>query len=192
MFRTYGRLVWRTVRQLGVPDAQLEDAVQDVFLVVHRRAGSFRGDASPKTWVLGIALRVAADYRRSLKRRFRIFRREGLSDLDTVSAPRSSDPQAQTEQAQLADQLMAFLNTLGEKNRAVFTLVDLNECSVREAADALGLRVSTASSRLQVARRAVNTWAEQIHIPPSPRQMTATVHTTPATPKLAIPKEKAP
>src|SRR5262245_16282732 len=61
--------VWRNARRLGVPDAQLDDAVQEVFLVVHRRLADFEGRSSIKTWVFGILLKVAADHRRALRRK---------------------------------------------------------------------------------------------------------------------------
>ena len=58
-------MVWRALRRLGVPETSIEDAVQDVFLVAHRRAGEFEGRSSVKTWLYGIALRVAKDHRRA-------------------------------------------------------------------------------------------------------------------------------
>src|SRR5262245_25709599 len=61
--------VWRTVRRLGVPEALVDDAVQEVFLVVHRRLGSFEGRSSLKTWICAIVTRVASDSRRSVRRK---------------------------------------------------------------------------------------------------------------------------
>ncbi|HEY1534274.1 MAG TPA: sigma-70 family RNA polymerase sigma factor, partial [Polyangiaceae bacterium] len=67
--------VWRSLRRLRVPDASLKDAMQDVFLVVHRRLGEFEGRAKVSTWLFGICLRVAKDYRRRAH-----VRREVLDD----------------------------------------------------------------------------------------------------------------
>src|SRR5262245_39607962 len=55
--------VWRSLRLLGVADAQLDDAIQDVFVVVHRKLDTFEGRASIRTWIFGIALRVARMHR---------------------------------------------------------------------------------------------------------------------------------
>jgi RNA polymerase sigma-70 factor (ECF subfamily) len=60
---------WRMLERLGVPTPQLEDAVQDVFIVVHRQLARFRSESSLKTWVGGIAVRVAHDYRRAAFRK---------------------------------------------------------------------------------------------------------------------------
>ena len=60
--------VWRILRGMGVPDSLVEDAVQDVFLVVLRRLPGFDGRHSVKTWLYEIAYRVACEYRRKSKR----------------------------------------------------------------------------------------------------------------------------
>ena len=51
--------VWRSLRRLGVPRSALDDAVQEVFLVVHRRLAEFEGRSSLKTWLFGIAVHIA-------------------------------------------------------------------------------------------------------------------------------------
>ena len=64
MFTDHARFVWRVLRYLGVGESDLDDVCQEVFLVVHRRLADFEGRSSTRTWVYGIALRVAADYRK--------------------------------------------------------------------------------------------------------------------------------
>src|SRR3954452_10421913 len=56
--------VWRVLRSLGVPPAQLEDAAQDVFVVVHRRLPEFEGRAAITTWLFAIVRKVAPKYSR--------------------------------------------------------------------------------------------------------------------------------
>ena len=65
VYRENFSTVWRGLRRLGVPERSLEDAAQDVFLIVHRRANDFEGRSSVRTWIYGIAVRVAKDYRRA-------------------------------------------------------------------------------------------------------------------------------
>ncbi|NJL96066.1 MAG: TIR domain-containing protein, partial [Anaerolineae bacterium] len=60
VYDEYFEFAWRSLRRLGVPTEALDDAVQDLFLVVHRRLDSFEGRSSLRTWIFGIALRVAA------------------------------------------------------------------------------------------------------------------------------------
>src|SRR5262249_6012708 len=79
-------VVRRNLRRLGVEEASLDDALQDVFVVVHRRLGDFENRSTLKTWIIGIAVRVAADYRR---------RKRGprMKPLSEAIADRRPDPQ---------------------------------------------------------------------------------------------------
>ncbi len=62
--KDHAQYVWQALRHLGVREADVEDACQDVFVVLHRRLSDFRGDSSIKTWIYGICVRVASEYRR--------------------------------------------------------------------------------------------------------------------------------
>ena len=59
------RFVWRSLRRLGVREGDVPDAVQDIFLIVHRKLGEFEGRSKVTTWLFGICLRVARDRRRA-------------------------------------------------------------------------------------------------------------------------------
>ena len=65
IFREYAPFVWRGLRRLGVPESDVEDVCQEVFVVVHRKLGDFEGRSSLRTWIYGICARTASDYRRS-------------------------------------------------------------------------------------------------------------------------------
>src|SRR5262245_20245633 len=71
-YEQYFAFVWRSVRRLGVADHAVDDAVQDVFVVVHRRLAEFEGRSSVRSWLFGIALRVARARRRSDLRKSRV------------------------------------------------------------------------------------------------------------------------
>jgi RNA polymerase sigma-70 factor (ECF subfamily) len=141
--------VWRSLRRLGVADPQLDDAVQDVFLVVYRRLADFEGRSSVRTWLFGIALRVAKDYRRTATRR--------------PEAPLSAEPQTNVtspqDAAEVAEQvalLHALLEKLDDDKRAAFILAELEGMSGPELAEALGVPLDTAYSRLRAARTMFN------------------------------------
>lgn len=138
-------MVWRTLRALGVPEAALDDAAQDVFLVVHRRAADFEARSSVKTWLFGIAYRVAANHRRTLKRRAGCELHPDLPD-------RGPDPQQQLEHAEATRFVQHFLETLNEPSRAAFTACVLEEMSVAEASEALGVNLNTLYSRVRTVR----------------------------------------
>jgi RNA polymerase sigma-70 factor (ECF subfamily) len=139
--------VWRSIRRLGVPPAAVEDAVQDVFLVVSRRLAEFEGRSTLRTWLFAIVRRVARDHRPS--------RRE-VGDAELIEravdpdAPSPSDRAAEAEGARL---LHALLATLDDEKREAFVLADLEQMPVPEVAQALGLNLNTAYSRVRAARQ---------------------------------------
>src|ERR1700750_3508010 len=67
--------VWRSLRRLGVAESALKDAVQEVFLVVHRRLPDYTEQAKITTWLFRIAMGIARDQRRRA-----YVRREVLDD----------------------------------------------------------------------------------------------------------------
>ena len=93
VYEEHFEFVWRSVRRLGVPEAALDDAVQDVFVVVHRRGSEFEGRSSVRTWLFGIVVHVARAYRR--RRAI-----ENAADPDTLAdpGPRSSTPSTTTSE----------------------------------------------------------------------------------------------
>ncbi|MFO0615691.1 MAG: sigma-70 family RNA polymerase sigma factor [Polyangiaceae bacterium] len=139
--------VWRSVRTLGVRDPQLDDAVQDVFVVVHRRLGEFEARSSIKTWVFGIAVRVARDYRR------REQRKGGLGVLDFDVLDQRPGPDAQVETSQALGRLAKVLDALDEDKREVFVLAEVEQLTSPEIAELLGIKLNTVYSRLRAARR---------------------------------------
>jgi len=150
----YAPLVWRTLRRLGVADAQLDDGVQDVFLIVHRRRGKFEGRSSIKTWIVGIALRVAKDYRRAEVRR--VHRIDRLAAWLTCDTDATANPSDATEQREASDLLHYLLTTLPDDLRDMLVLIELEELSVREASEAIGIRLRTGQRRLRAAVEAMS------------------------------------
>src|SRR6188472_1313227 len=83
IYRDHVRFVWRSVRRLGIAEAEVEDLSQRVFEVVHRQLPEFRGDARITTWLFAIVRRVVSDHRRSAYER-----RRGLHEAEIdVGAP---------------------------------------------------------------------------------------------------------
>jgi RNA polymerase sigma-70 factor (ECF subfamily) len=138
--------VWRSLRRLGVRDALIDDAAQDVFVVVHKRLGDFEGRSSVKTWLFGVALRVARNYRRTAQRR------DAEALPETVADTHSPGPHEATAQAEAIRTLHVLLDTLGDERRAVFVMMELEQMSAPEVAEALGVNLNTVYSRLRKAR----------------------------------------
>ena len=153
LYDSHFSFVWRNLRRLGVPDLIAEDAAQDVFLVVHRRWDSFDARwSSVETWLFGILLRVARNHRRSLKRRGVWFVPSGGEAVQAVASGEAgpADLVARREAALMLERL---LDTLDDDKRAILVLVDVEQMSVPEAAEALGINLNTAYWRLRAARK---------------------------------------
>jgi RNA polymerase sigma-70 factor (ECF subfamily) len=149
VFDEHAPYVWRTLRRLGVHDADAKDLCQEVFVVVHRRLPDFDGTSSVKTWLCGIAIRVASQYRR----RSRHHREELASDLPEVAQP--AEQETELRKTELLHRLDAVLDQLDEHKRTVFVLYELEELTMNEIAPLLGCPLQTAYSRLHAARALV-------------------------------------
>jgi RNA polymerase sigma-70 factor (ECF subfamily) len=146
VYQAHVAFVWRVLRTFGVSDVQLEDAVQDVFVVVHRRLPEWQGRAAITTWLFAIARRVASSHRR----RKSTARTETLTE-DPVG---DADTFAEMSRAQASATVMGILEHMDEDKRIVFALVELEQLTVPEVARMLDLKLNTAYSRLRLARQA--------------------------------------
>lgn len=138
-------LVWRILRRLGVPFDQLEDAAQDVFLVLHRRLADIDPKVSLRSWLFGTARRVASDFRRGLRRHER--RVQAFAVVHDHPARERI-----VERAEAADFVQRFLDRLDPDKRMVFVLADLEGFTAPEIAEALEVKLNTVYSRLRAAR----------------------------------------
>lgn len=146
IYDEYFDFVWRSLRRLGVRAGLLEDALQDVFLVVHRRLADFEQRSSLKTWLFGICLRVASDYARRARGR------PATTELLEVADADAPDPLEQAARSEAVEFLDAQLCALDPDKRAVFILGELEGMSGPEIAEAVGANVNTVMSRLKAAR----------------------------------------
>jgi RNA polymerase sigma-70 factor (ECF subfamily) len=146
LYNQHFDFVWRSLRRLGVRPASVEDAVQDTFIVVHRRLADLRPDASAKAFLFAIALRVAHDYRRSAQRK----PAERLDEDALVAS--DAGPFECIAKAEAARMLERFLNTLDDDRRAVFASADLEGLTAPEISTALSVPLNTVYSRLRSAR----------------------------------------
>lgn len=154
VYEQHFAFVWRNLRRLGLSEQAAEDAAQDVFLVVFRRWDSYDVRwSSVKSWLFGIVYRVAADHRRSQRRRRRWIDPVSCAE-DAVGRARSlvPDPAEGAQRREAAELLEALLDELDAAKRALLVMVDVEELTVPEAAEALGVNVNTAYTRLRAAR----------------------------------------
>jgi RNA polymerase sigma-70 factor (ECF subfamily) len=143
--------VWRSLQRLGVREADLADALQEVFVVVHRRLGSFDGTSRMTTWLFGICLRVASSWRRRAWRRH-----EQVGSEEQVHARRDSSPgpdevAAVREARRVLDRILGRMDL---DKRAVFAMFEIDGMGCEQIAAILDVPVGTVYSRLHAARKA--------------------------------------
>lgn len=146
-YRAHVDFVWRVLARFGVPDEQLEDATQEVFVIMHRRWGAW-GSGPQRAWLYGVTRRVASNQHRTRQRH-----RRKLAALPTPpDAPRADE---RLEDQHRLDALVRTLDQLDDLRRDVFVLVELEGLSAPEVALALGCKLNTVYSRLRRARAAI-------------------------------------
>lgn len=145
IYREHHAFVWRSLYGFGLRGDEIRDAVQEVFVVVHRRFDVFDGRCAIRHWLYGIARRVAADHRKKGSRR--ALRLHLVPDNEAApDAPR-------TDESLTAAQLVErFLSLLDDDKRQVFLLAEVEGMTVPEIADALGVNLNTVYTRLRAAR----------------------------------------
>ena len=149
LFRAHAPFVARFLTRLGVRPDELDDAVQEVFLVVHRNGGYVPGPATPTGYLASIAVRAASTHRRRGRKS-----RERTADVapDDVSAV-GPDPARALEVQQSLAELQGALDGLDPDLRATLVLAELEGESCLSIATTMQIAVGTVYWRLHRARK---------------------------------------
>jgi len=146
IFDEHARYVWRTLRHLGIPEADAPDLCQEVFVTVHRKLSSFEGRSSLRTWLYGICIRIASEHRR----RPHVRKETQLSEpAREAHEEQATAPDSSAEQRSAVQHLLSVLD---EDKRQVVVLYEIEGFSMKEVAEILECPVQTAYSRLHAAR----------------------------------------
>jgi RNA polymerase sigma-70 factor (ECF subfamily) len=142
--------LWRTLRRLGVPDADLEDAAHDVFIVVQRRLDDYDSARPLRPWLFGIALRIVSERRR--RRATQPWELPAGKTQVAAVPDQSPSPEASLAAEQARAAVHRALESVPLLQRAVVIMHDLDGYSAPEVAEALGAGLSTVYSRLRLGR----------------------------------------
>jgi RNA polymerase sigma-70 factor (ECF subfamily) len=146
IFETECSYVWNTLKRLGIPDRDAEDAAQDVFIVVHRHLREYDPTRPLRPWLFGICYRVAIAHRRRARNQ-----RERIDDVhDVADESRRADDQLEDKQAQ--DLVRRALDALDLDRRAMIVMHEYDGAAIPQIAETLGIPLNTAYSRLRLAR----------------------------------------
>lgn len=149
VYRAHADFAWRVVQRLGVPEAEAEDVVHEVFLVVQRRLPEFDGRGAITSWLYAICRGIAANYRRGHTRAAR-----RIDHVEPPPAPPS--PEDDAAQREAASAIETFLSGLDRETREIFELTDIEGMTCPEVARALDLELNRVHARLKAARRRFN------------------------------------
>lgn len=137
--------VWRVARRCGVAGDQIDDVVQEVFLVVSRRLQEISSQGE-RAFVVGATVRISANWRRTLRRRLE----DSLPEMNDPSSEPSPEMFAIRRQGlQLLDCALADMTEL---QREVFILTELEQLTAREVGEQLEIPEAAVVSRLRRAR----------------------------------------
>jgi RNA polymerase sigma-70 factor, ECF subfamily len=154
--QTHFDALWRFLRRLGVAEGDVDDAVQEVILVLARKLDKVERGRE-KSFVLSTAFRIASDMRRRVKRRREV---DEAPLLELVSP--DLDPEASAEKRRLEVLFGQVLEQLSLPLRAVFVLYELEDLTMAEIAQTLDLPAGTVASRLRRGRETFERLAAQV------------------------------
>lgn len=150
--------VCRTLRRLGIREADVHDVSQELFVAVNRGLSSFDIARPVRPWLVGYAVRCAANYRR-----LGWNQSSELSDETAASSPRLTDRLA-------ARQLvLRALETLDFDKRVALVLHDMEGVTAPEIAAELGVPLNTVYSRVRLARAAFREEIQRLETEGDPR-----------------------
>jgi RNA polymerase sigma-70 factor (ECF subfamily) len=148
VYDAYFDFVWRVAANRGVPDWAMDDVVQEVFLVVHRKLAEFEGRSTLRTWLFAIVRRVVADHVRK-----RGNQRTGEIVLEDQALLGGEDPSVELERRSAVKLVESFLDKMSAPQREVFMLYELEQLTTREIAELTRTNENTVQTRLKAARK---------------------------------------
>jgi RNA polymerase sigma-70 factor, ECF subfamily len=147
LVRSYSPLAWRALRRLGVSPNALDDATQEVFIVISRHLGTIE-PGRERAYVYSTALRVAANHRRCLRAR----REDSLEALERPLPSEPVDMDHLLDRKRMRELLERVLCSMPDELREAFVLFELEGLSRTELAETLALPAGTVASRVRRAR----------------------------------------
>lgn len=137
------RLAWRLLGWRG----DVDDVVQDVFLIALKKLHTFRADAKVSTWLATITLnRCRSQRRRELLQLNWLRRQWHVSDAEVSNA-------AQPEKDEVAQRVREAVQSLRPRDREVIVLFYLEQLPVKEMSTLLGVSENAIDVRLHRARQ---------------------------------------
>ncbi len=144
LYRRFSPRVYSLACRLSGSPIDGEDLLQEIFLLVHRKLGSFKGDAALGTWIYRLATNCCLDFLRSRHHRLE----QVTEEFDEAAAPRREGPRREVDKLDLE----RAIAQLPPGYRAAFVLHDVEGLDHAEVAQMLGIAEGTSKSQVHKAR----------------------------------------
>jgi RNA polymerase sigma-70 factor (ECF subfamily) len=157
LVRPYERALFLLALGLVKNDADAEDVAQEAVLKAFKAISHFRGDSKFSTWLIQIVINEAKmKLRKDRRNRYESIEERQLAE-DGEYVPRDfadwrEIPSESLERKEVRDALNQALNSLGDKYRTVLILRDVQQLSIAETAQVLGINEANVKTRLSRAR----------------------------------------
>ena len=151
VYLRYFNFVWSCTRRMGVQELELDDIVQEIFIVIHAKLTTLEQPDSLRSWIYGIIRRTVSTYHRSKRTKVASVAAFGSeTDMHYSQQPSPLDFAEQSDDVKL---LWSLLAKLDASKREVFILTELDEMTAPEIASAIEIPLNTVYSRLRSARQ---------------------------------------
>jgi RNA polymerase sigma-70 factor (ECF subfamily) len=153
MIRRYNQRLYRTARSILKDDAEAEDAVQEAYLLAYRAIGGFRGDAKLSSWLVRIVVNESIERMRRRNRRAEVIELGGDREPEDATTDTSDNdtlpeqPENAAMRAEIRRLLESKIDRLPEAFRVVFVLRAVEDLTVDETAQCLGIPEATVRTR---------------------------------------------
>jgi RNA polymerase sigma-70 factor (ECF subfamily) len=158
--------LFRVARSIVRDESEAEDVLQEAYVRAFAKLEEFRGESSIFTWLTRIVINEGRG--RLRKRRDTV----DLAEIETAQAEAgrvlmfpssfgSGDPERDAARAEARRLLERAVDALPEPFRLVFVMREIEDCSMAETAETLGIRVETVKTRLHRARRMLRAALDQ-------------------------------
>lgn len=152
LVQRYRPLIFQWASALTGDEDEADDVVQETFVRVFEKLGSYRGDGSFEGWLYRITRRAAGQRRRTALRRARLLATPGAQPSQEVYL---TDPGARVDHQRAAAVILDLSSQLPDRQREVFTLCDLHGVAPTQVGAMLGMNASTVRANLFKARATV-------------------------------------
>ena len=150
IYAQYFEFVRFSARYFGVKPPAMDDVVQEIFMVIHRKLATLRQPESLRSWIYSIVRRTVTDYHRT--QRTRLASDLVLSLFVETQQETQPTPLELTEQSEAAQLLQGLLEEIDPRKREVLILVEAQGMTVPEISSGLEIPLDTVYTRLRAAR----------------------------------------